>query len=54
MSGLRLKTILEVSALGNETAIRSACRIALKYSDMIKMVSGFRYNLMMDEKAAAL
>jgi magnesium-protoporphyrin IX monomethyl ester (oxidative) cyclase len=38
---VRIKTILETAALENDTAIRLASRLALKYSDTLKMVSGF-------------
>lgn len=38
---LRLKAIIETQALQSDENIRAACRAALPYVDMIKMVSGF-------------
>lgn len=39
--GVRLKAILETDALESEGLVRIASRLALRYADMIKMVSGF-------------
>ncbi|MDD5439168.1 MAG: RpiB/LacA/LacB family sugar-phosphate isomerase, partial [Candidatus Omnitrophica bacterium] len=46
---IRIKTILETCVLDDEEKIRQAARIALKYSDMIKMVTGFPQERLKDK-----